>query len=163
VSDNITERELIYKTIGDVALRVHIFAPLEAATAPRPAIVFFFGGGWVIDDYPLYVMHVYGDAPPVSAVAVRDSSALPAFACSLFAAFGDAETRLYGRNFDWDYSPALLLYAHPDNGYDSVSMVDLGFYFSEADGDGGPSDVRIGYGPALRRGPVLDPVVGGVR
>ncbi|MCJ7549166.1 MAG: hypothetical protein MUQ30_05750 [Anaerolineae bacterium] len=46
MSDNITERELIYKTIGDVALRAHIFAPLDPATAPRPAIV-FFGGGWV--------------------------------------------------------------------------------------------------------------------
>jgi len=86
-----------------------------------------------IDDYPLYVMHVYGDAAPVSAHPVRDSSAMPAFACSLFAAFGDAETRLYGRNYDWDYSPALMLYTHPDDGYDSVSMVDLGFYLSEAD------------------------------
>ena len=47
MSDNITARELIYKTIGDGALRVHIFAPLEPATAPRAAIVFFFGGGWV--------------------------------------------------------------------------------------------------------------------
>ena len=47
MSDNITERELICKTIGDVALRAHIFAPFEPATAPRPAIVFFFGGDWV--------------------------------------------------------------------------------------------------------------------
>jgi acetyl esterase/lipase len=47
VSDSITERELTYKTIGDVALRAHIFAPLERATAPRSAIVYFFGGGWV--------------------------------------------------------------------------------------------------------------------
>jgi acetyl esterase/lipase len=47
VSDNITDRELIYKTIGDVALCAHIFTPPEPATTPRPAIVFFFGGGWV--------------------------------------------------------------------------------------------------------------------
>jgi len=47
VSGNITERELIYKAIGDVTLRAHIFAPLELAAAPRPAIVFFVGGGWV--------------------------------------------------------------------------------------------------------------------
>jgi len=47
VSDNITERELIYKTVGEVALRAHIFAPLEPVAPPRPAIVFFFGAGWV--------------------------------------------------------------------------------------------------------------------
>lgn len=47
VSDNITERELTYKPIGGVALCAHIFAPPEPATTPRPAIVFFFGGGWV--------------------------------------------------------------------------------------------------------------------
>lgn len=35
-----------YKTVGDTALRLWIFSPKRAADAPRPAIVFFFGGGW---------------------------------------------------------------------------------------------------------------------
>jgi len=33
-----------------------------------------------------------------------------AWACSLFAGLGDVEQRLYGRNFDWDHSPAVLLF-----------------------------------------------------
>ncbi len=32
---------------------------------------------------------------------------------------------LYGRNFDWRYSPALFLYTDPPDGYASVSMVDI--------------------------------------
>jgi acetyl esterase/lipase len=35
-----------YKQVGDVKLNLYIFEPKEAATANRPAIVFFFGGGW---------------------------------------------------------------------------------------------------------------------
>jgi hypothetical protein len=47
------------------------------------------------------------------------------WACSLFAAFGDSESMLYGRNFDWRFSPALLLYMDPPDGYASISMVDI--------------------------------------
>ena len=39
-----------YKTVGDVELKVHVFAQAFAGHAPTPpgrtAIVFFFGGGW---------------------------------------------------------------------------------------------------------------------
>jgi hypothetical protein len=51
----------------------------------------------------------------------------PAWACSLFAALGDADHMLYGRNFDWDYSPAMLLFTGPPDGYASVSMVDIAY------------------------------------
>ncbi len=36
----------VYKTIDDDVLKIHIFQPSEKSAAPRPAIVFFFGGGW---------------------------------------------------------------------------------------------------------------------
>lgn len=39
-------KEVIYKEIGDTSLKLWIFSPEEEASAPRPAIVFFFGGGW---------------------------------------------------------------------------------------------------------------------
>lgn len=40
-------RTEVYKTIGDVELPIHIFAPEgHEAGARRPAMVFFFGGGW---------------------------------------------------------------------------------------------------------------------
>lgn len=78
-----------------------------------------------VADYPLYVMHYVGG------YNVRDSgSALPKgsdFACSLFAGLGEAGDMVYGRNFDWQFSPALLLFTDPPDGFASVSMVDLTF------------------------------------
>ena len=35
-----------YRTVGDVSLKVWIFAPARKGEEPLPAIVFFFGGGW---------------------------------------------------------------------------------------------------------------------
>jgi hypothetical protein len=82
-----------------------------------------------VDDYPLYTMCYYGtgraQTSPVSPTAEISS---PAWACSLFAALGNAENRLYGRNFDWDFSPALLLFTDPMDGYASASMVDIGYF-----------------------------------
>ncbi len=39
---------LIYKTVGDIELTLHLFAPpdYKPDSDHRPAIVFFFGGGW---------------------------------------------------------------------------------------------------------------------
>jgi acetyl esterase len=39
-------RAEVYKTIGDVKLSLHIFEPATGPKTNRPAIVFFFGGGW---------------------------------------------------------------------------------------------------------------------
>jgi acetyl esterase len=40
-------REIVYKQAGDVAFRLHVFEPQgHRPTDRRPAIVFFFGGGW---------------------------------------------------------------------------------------------------------------------
>jgi hypothetical protein len=47
--------------------------------------------------------------------------------CSLFAAFADDENHIFGRNFDWRFSPAILLFTDPDDGYASVSMVDYDY------------------------------------
>jgi carboxylesterase type B len=37
--------KVVYKTIGDVKLHMHIFRPMKQKVNV-PAIVFFFGGGW---------------------------------------------------------------------------------------------------------------------
>jgi hypothetical protein len=93
-----------------------------------------------VDDYPLYTMRYYGAYEKSTAPAqvvrwlmaadvpnpIPPHAQLP-WACSLFAACGDAEHRLYGRNFDWQYSPAVLLVTHPPDGYASVSMVDIAY------------------------------------
>ncbi len=73
-----------------------------------------------VDDYPLYTMRFVGPYQRATD-AVADEAALgaklPAWGCALFATFADAENGLYGRNFDWQYSPALLLFTDPPDGY----------------------------------------------
>lgn len=89
-----------------------------------------------VDEYPLYTMHYYGtymgqahSAEPADLSAPTVDSAQKscpiAWGCSLFAAIGDENNRLFGRNFDWNFSPALLLFTDPADGYASVSMVDI--------------------------------------
>jgi len=83
-----------------------------------------------VDDYPLYTMNYAGAYRPRTGallsekpVAATDSS--PAWACSLFTVLLDKDNLLYGRNFDWEFSPALLLFTDPPDGFASVSMVDI--------------------------------------
>ena len=91
-----------------------------------------------IDDFPLYTMVYEGAlAQEGESQALQRYMEEPAWACSLFAAYGDPDEILYGRNFDWDFSPALLLFMDPPGGYESVSMVDihyLGFGEDQASG-----------------------------
>ncbi len=92
-----------------------------------------------LDDHPLYTMHYVGSyaEPSLSAANSTVASTRQAgWGCSLFATLGDPTQRLYGRNFDWRASPAVLLFTDPPDGHASVSMVDieyLGFTGSRAD------------------------------
>jgi hypothetical protein len=96
-----------------------------------------------VDDYPLYVMHLYGEdgldrllqegmqtgaGSPVAA-----PSPDPQWACTVFAALNGAGDRLLGRNFDWFNRPALVLFTHPPDGFDSVSLVDISYLGFGAD------------------------------
>lgn len=99
-----------------------------------------------LDDYPLYTMRYVGDySQPIltdtnlnqveTGIPVTPETCQASWGCALFAALGDSGNRLYGRNFDWRFSPALLLFTDPSDGYASVSMVDieyLGFESSQA-------------------------------
>ncbi len=117
-----------------------------------------------VDDYPLYTMHYYGpynqrvsfiEGARWSASANLpnpDQPAMsPAWACSLFAALGDADNMLYGRNFDWEYSPAVLLFADPPDGYASVSLVDIAYF-----GFGGAQAGTLTALPLVERQALLD-------
>lgn len=54
------------------------------------------------------------------------------FGCSTLTA-ADAEGNvLFGRNFDWDRCNAIIVEAHPENGYASVSTVNVDFITIEA-------------------------------
>ena len=78
-----------------------------------------------LDDYPFYVMHYAGEYeyPQISSTWPEGID----FSCSLFATLGETGDMVYGRNFDWSMSPALLLFTDPPDGYASASMVDLEF------------------------------------
>ena len=110
-----------------------------------------------VDDYPLYTMHYHGAywaaAPAGEGVGWLADATSPA--CSLFVALGDPDHMLYGRNFDWRYSPAVLLFTDPPDGYASVSMVDityLGFGGAKA---GTLTDLPLVERSALLRAPSL--------
>ena len=103
-----------------------------------------------VDDHPLYVMTYYGDygfaeflkhgwrAPQrrldafgrgtrSAQAALPQGDAVPAWACTCFAALNPQGTPWFGRNFDWELHPALLLFTDPPDGYASVSMVDAAY------------------------------------
>jgi len=116
-----------------------------------------------VDDYPLYTMRYYGEYNQ-QFVSIIDNRAMwehlqpnlpimqqPGWACSLFAALGEDEDMQFGRNFDWDYSPALLLSTQPQDGYASVSMVDIAYL-----GFGGARAHGLTELPLKERGALLD-------
>lgn len=129
-------------------VRVEVLAP-AAGTAPAfppdgltPDQATTLASLQRVNDYPLYTMRYAGESdisktwedPEPSQVFAAGGG----WARSLFAALGDPASRLYGRNFDWRYSPALLLFTdRPDTGgYASVSMVDIAYFgFDDASVD----------------------------
>jgi uncharacterized protein YceK len=117
-----------------------------------------------VDDYPLYSMRYTGayEGGVSSAEGFKEwagenepspdlAARVPAWACSLFTASGDADNVLYGRNFDWEYSPAVLLFTDPPDGYASVSMVDIAYL-----GFGGTRASTVTDLPLIERRALLD-------
>lgn len=80
-----------------------------------------------IDDHPLYFMRYDGDYDPFRPISAVNTRPEWRWGCSLFVAFGDQGEPLFGRNFDWYHHPAIVLVTHPDNGYGSISMVDVSY------------------------------------
>ena len=112
-----------------------------------------------VDDYPLYTMNYYSSYSAAGAVGARSAAKADAdtpvpkatWGCALFAALADHDNVLLGRNFDWEYSPALLLFTDPDDGYASVSMVDIAYL-----GFGGARAGRLTELPLTERRALLD-------
>ncbi len=96
-----------------------------------------------VDDYPLYTMHHYAayDYEEYEASAPIESRVLidaldgnqETWGCSLFVTFADLDARVFGRNFDWRFSPALLLFTDPADGYASAAMVDITYLGFDGD------------------------------
>ncbi len=84
-----------------------------------------------LDEHPLYVMTYYGDyglkeflktGNPRSASPDAQN---PDWACTCFAALSPEGDPVYGRNFDWDNDPILILFTDSPDGYASISTVDV--------------------------------------
>jgi len=93
-----------------------------------------------IDDYPVYTMRYFGPylrASELQPEPEPDEAALKAtdWACSLFAAVGDSSWPVFGRNFDWEYSPILVLFLEPEDGYRSIMSIDIAYLVEQADID----------------------------
>ncbi len=87
-----------------------------------------------VDDHPLYTMRTTMDhtvSDRVIPQTIANADFVASWACSLFAALGSVDASFYGRNFDWDHSPALMLFADPPDGFASVSMVDIAYLVPE--------------------------------
>jgi len=82
----------------------------------------------LVNPYPLYTLDYVS---PYEAETAGAELPTRRWSCSLFAALGDPSSRLAGRNFDWEFSPALLLFTDPPEGYASVSMVDIAYLLAE--------------------------------
>jgi len=97
-----------------------------------------------IDDLPLYEMTFHGSYDREAPLGEEElAGRADGWACSLFALGGDRP--LFGRNFDWDPNPALIVHAAPPDGYASVSVVDL-FHLI-----GGSTPPDLSAAPARRR------------
>lgn len=99
------------------------------------------------DEHPLYTMTYHGDYgfDDFLLVGAKNDEEIERFvikrllkgvninlniasaSCTSFAAENPDGDRIYGRNFDFDYSPALLIKTTPDEGYASISMVNLAY------------------------------------
>jgi hypothetical protein len=113
-----------------------------------------------VDDYPLYAMHYYGAYAGQASWLDGEEQDLameppPTWACSLFTALGDRDGMLFGRNFDWMFSPALLLFTDPPDGYASVSMVDIAYLGFEDGRAHGLTDLPLGERQELLGAPFL--------
>ena len=101
-----------------------------------------------VDEYPLYTMEYSGDYGMDEFLAQGGASndqelidfvvhrllkglpikiELPNLACSTFNATTPQGDALFGRNFDLEYAPGMLVRTEPKDGYASLSMVNLAF------------------------------------
>lgn len=140
-------------------VEVSTLTPDEAETATLQSLE-------QVDEYPLYTMRYYGTYPgPARSLGPPDLSqptivSAPTgcrvtWGCSLFAALRDEDSRLLGRNFDWHFSPALVLFTDPADGYASVSMVDIEYLGFQGDRSRNLTDLPLEERRSLLDAPSL--------
>ncbi len=91
-----------------------------------------------VDGYPFYTMTHYGDygfsdyiKPGGKGFASTEKKfefSKNLWSCTCLAALGNENATILGRNFDWHDHIPLLIFTDPQDGYASVSMVDLDYF-----------------------------------
>lgn len=123
--------------------------PAPKASALTPEEVATLESLRLVNDHPLYTMVYQGPYETLDAtldwvqLAPSPAAAPSAWACSLFAALHDPDGLVYGRNFDWVFSPAILLFTNPGDGYASLSMVDFAYLGFDGPRAGGLLDLPL--------------------
>ncbi len=99
------------------------------------------------DDYPMYTMTYYGDYgfDEFLKVGAKNDGDIEAFVtkrllkglpidlgvtgdgCTAFVTHNEKSEVIFGRNFDFDYTPSLQVKTAPQDGYASISTVNLTF------------------------------------
>lgn len=144
--DNMNNKKRVIKNVMIVFL-VLIIVSISIFIAMFHKEVATLGTVKKVDDNTLYTMEYKGDygfdaflekgassdKELVSFVTERLLKGIPLkfsipdLGCSTFRAMSVEGDQLFGRNFDLTYSPAMLVKTKPDNGYASISMVNLAF------------------------------------
>lgn len=106
-----------------------------------------------VDDFPLYQMTYYGDYgfDEFLRTGAKNDGGIEAYVtqrllkglpinlgitgdgCTAFVTHTPEGDIIFGRNFDFDYAPSLQVFTDPDDGYASVSTVNLTFAGYSAD------------------------------
>jgi hypothetical protein len=105
--------------------------PILARTAAGKAL----GRLAQVSDFPLYELEYAAeyDLEELRLSAVAGASraspdrARESFACTCVSASLESGHRVFGRNFDWDAHPALVLRTRPKAGYSSICLVDIAY------------------------------------
>jgi len=128
-------------------------APTEDLRGLSPEAIATLGSLGKLDDYPFYVMHYAGEYeyPQIGSTWPEGAN----FSCSLFATLAEGGNMVYGRNFDWSMSPALLLFTDPPDGYASASMVDLEFIGIRPEDSKNLTDLSVAERTALLSAPFM--------
>jgi hypothetical protein len=143
-----TKRKWILVAAALVVLAAAVLAVAVPRLRPTSDEERTLGSLRKVGDFPLYVMHYYGDYGFRESLRQRtaerrderavEAEAFAPWGCTCFAALSPAGDKVVGRTFDWTTEAALLLFTDPPDGYASVSMVDityLGFGKSEPDSE----------------------------
>jgi acetyl esterase/lipase len=93
----------VYKTVSGSELRLHVFSPRNSTSKSRPAVIFFFGGGWTSGTVTQFVPQAKHLADRDMVAVVADYRVFGRHQTSPFEAVADAKAAIR-----WLRAPATI-------------------------------------------------------